>query len=74
MRLGLPIPEFVGGFDLRLWQPIDRLWRARRVKRPEPRGAWSARFRGQPSHDEFKLGELASVGAPAFIFIRPPRP
>lgn len=73
-RLGLPLPEFVGGYDMRFWQPFQRLWRARKSKNITPTGAWVDRFSGRsPTSDEAILGELASLGAPAFIFMRQPR-
>lgn len=73
-KLGLPLPEFVGGYDMRFWQPVDRLWRALKSRRIEPRGAWRARFgNDKPRPDEVILGELATVGAPAFIFMGHPR-
>ncbi len=72
-RLSLPLPEFVGGYDMRFWQPLDRLWRAMKSRGIEARGAWRARFSAPPRHDEVVLGELATVGAPAFIFMGQPR-
>ncbi len=73
-RLGLPLPEFVGGYDMRFWQPIDRLWRSLKNRRIEPRGSWRSRFgQAKPRLEEVVLGELATVGAPAFIFMSQPR-
>lgn len=73
-KLALPLPEFVGGYDMRFWQPFQRLWRARKSRNAQPTGAWVERFSGHaPTHDEVLLGELASLGAPAFIFMRQPR-
>ncbi|MBC7792399.1 MAG: 1-acyl-sn-glycerol-3-phosphate acyltransferase, partial [Clostridia bacterium] len=73
-KLGLPLPEFVGGYNMRFFQPFERIWRARKNKNLKPTGAWADRFNGQPPKpDEVVFGELASVGAPAFIFMRQPR-
>lgn len=73
-RLGLPLPKFVGGINVLLWQPVDRLWRLWKSRKLKIAGAWSKRFAGAaPTRGEAVLAQLTLHGGEAFIFLKPQR-
>ncbi|MEK7704084.1 MAG: hypothetical protein AAB426_03930, partial [Myxococcota bacterium] len=64
-RLGLPLPRFVGGVSLLLWQPLGRLIRLWRHRRSHVAGPWRAHYGDLvPSHSEQLLAEVVLRGKP----------
>jgi glycerol-3-phosphate O-acyltransferase len=73
-RLGLPLAQFVGGLNLLLWQPVDRLWKLWQQRHRTLTGPWRPRFVDRPpTRSEALLADLALRGEPAFVFLAPPR-
>ncbi len=72
-RLGLPLARFVGGINLLLWQPVDRLWKLWRRQRHPPSGPWRQRYTDrQPTSAEALFADIVLAGEPAFLFLAPP--
>jgi glycerol-3-phosphate O-acyltransferase len=70
-RLGLPLARFVGGLNLWLWQPVDRIWKllwaqpsrlAQRLR--------SLYGEAPPNRREELLADIAVQGDAAFLFLR----
>lgn len=73
-RLGLPLPRFVGGVSLLLWQPVGRLVRLWRHRRGHGAGPWREHYgEDVPSRSEQLLAEVLLRGQSAFLFLPPRR-
>ncbi|MEO0592073.1 MAG: 1-acyl-sn-glycerol-3-phosphate acyltransferase [Myxococcota bacterium] len=67
-RTGLPLPRFLGGANLWLWQPLVRYWRSGFGRRTEAHAAWRTRF-GKSTNREASLANTLLRGSPAFLFL-----
>ncbi len=73
-RLRLPLPTYVGGLSLLLWQPIHRLVTLWRQRKKIPDGPWRSRFdERDPSRNEALLCDVVHRGECAFLFLPPSR-
>jgi glycerol-3-phosphate O-acyltransferase len=73
-RLELPLAHFVGGINLLLWQPLDRLWRLWRQRHKPAEGPWRARYGSlPPTQSEALLADLTLRGEPSFLFLQSQR-
>jgi glycerol-3-phosphate O-acyltransferase len=67
-RLSLPLASFVGGINLLLWQPVDRLWKLWRQRTRVVAGPWRARYGAvAPTRSEALLAEIVLRGDAAFL-------
>ncbi len=75
-RFGLPLARFVGGINLFLFQPVDRLWRlwVQRRQHEVSGRRWQDRFPDRPPKPaEALLMEITLRGQASFLFLPPPR-
>ncbi|MEZ4273446.1 MAG: hypothetical protein R3C68_19025 [Myxococcota bacterium] len=62
-RLGLPLARFVGGINLLLWQPLDRIINGWKQRRQTLTGAWRTRFTSRsPTRAESNTGRQRGPG------------
>jgi len=73
-RLGLPLARFVGGINLLLWQPVDRLWRLWRERSRTVASAWRKRYGDRaPTRSESLLADIVLRGEAAFLALEAAR-
>ncbi|MBI5507492.1 MAG: 1-acyl-sn-glycerol-3-phosphate acyltransferase [Deltaproteobacteria bacterium] len=72
-RLRLPLAGFVGGINLLLWQPVDRLWKLWRQRRRALKSPWRKRYQDAvPTRSEALLAEIVLRGEAVFLALQAP--